>query len=201
MALNEKEHQFCTFMLQHYLVTGAILSAEAALENFGLPVGTYTACIQNPEVVAALEERGIIFQRLGSDWSSQSLTAIQLIVANSMLDLVDTRSQKKKLQDLGVSTHTYDAWLRDPVFKEYLMTRAENLLGDNGHEAHLALLDKVRSGDTKAITLYYELTGRYVKETNSNSAAAVLRALLFVLLRLLTTLYRIHEKLRRSAIN
>lgn len=106
-------------------------------------------------------------------WKDSVLTPLQLIVANAMLDLVDTRSQKKKLQDLGVSTSKYNMWLKDPVFQGYLRDRAEAMLGENQHEAHLALLDKVRMGDMKAISYYNELTGRYTQSTQAQTGTNV----------------------------
>lgn len=100
-------------------------------------------------------------------WQDKTLTPIQLMVANAMLDLVDTRSQKKKLQDMGVSTAQYQMWLKSPVFSDYLKLRAEAMLGENQHEAHLALIDKVRMGDMKAIAYYNEMTGRYTTQSSS----------------------------------
>lgn len=108
------------------------------------------------KLLKSLEARGI-------NWNPNAigLSAEQLAVANSLMNFSDTRSQKKKLDDLGVSTQKYQAWLRDAQFQEYLKTRAENLLGDVQHEAHIALIDNIRRGDLGAIKLYYEMTGRF----------------------------------------
>ena len=85
-----------------------------------------------------------------------------MAVANALIDLTDTRSQKKKLQDFNISTSRYQAWLKDPIFREYLQERAESTLDDNAHEVNLALMDSVRSGNIKAIEYYNEITGRFV---------------------------------------
>lgn len=100
-------------------------------------------------------------------WKINALTPQQLIVANIMLDLVDTRSEKKKLQDLGVSTLKYQMWLKDPVFNQYLVDRAESMMGESQHQALLALQDKVRMGDLPSIKLYLEMTGRFVQQTTA----------------------------------
>lgn len=161
----------------------------------------YTELMNDARILAALDERGVTLKSpVGkpggtansdnvvsiSKWQEQvslkSLTPIQLIVANTMLDLIDTRSQKKKLQDLNVSTTTYNTWLKDPTFQGYLKERAEGMLGENQHEAHLALLDKVRMGDLKAIELYYEYQGIYTRasasQVNANQVAVDVQNLL-----------------------
>ncbi len=178
-ALTEDELQFVTFCHQIYALEGTILSQESARQVLHMPPKEYDRLMASPLVLAALEERGVNAPPVGksgevvqlSEWSRklklESLTPQQLIVANSMLDLVDTRSQKKKLQDYNVSTQTYNMWLRDPVFQQYMRDRAESMLGENQHEAHLALLDKVRMGDIKAIELYYEMQGMYTRASAS----------------------------------
>lgn len=186
-------------MHQNYSLNGSILSMAAAEDLLGMTESEYTELMNDTRILAALDERGVTLKSpVGkpndpngnvvsiSKWQEQvslkSLTPIQLIVANTMLDLIDTRSQKKKLQDLNVSTTTYNTWLKDPTFQGYLKERAEGMLGENQHEAHLALLDKVRMGDLKAIELYYEYQGIYTRasasQVNANQVAVDVQNLL-----------------------
>jgi len=208
--LNEFELQFVTFMHQNYSLTGNILSRQSASDLLEMPESEYDSLMSDARILNALDERGIVMKlnhspvgKSGngkggngnsdndnvvaiSKWqkqlSLQTLTPQQLIVANTMLDLIDSRSQKKKLQDLNVSTTTYNTWLKDPVFQDYLRQRAESMLGENQHEAHLALLDKVRMGDLKAIELYYEYQGIYTRasasQVNANQVAVDVQNLL-----------------------
>lgn len=165
MALSDFESNLVTFLDQHYQLTGQLLTADRAHKEFGIPVGKFKEALDNSEVREALVARGIIFERFErDDWTKESLTPIQLLVANQLLDLTDTRTNKKKLQDLNVSTLQYNAWLKDPVFKNYMHKRAEQMVGDNKHEVDTALLDKVRAGDLKAIAYYNEMTGRFVQQ-------------------------------------
>lgn len=113
------------------------------------------------------------------------LTPEQLAAANTLLDLRDNRSQKKKLQDLNISTTKFEAWLRDTNFQTYIRTKAENMLGDNQHEAHAALLDKVRAGDMKAIQYYNEVTGRYRPVSLNAGQTVDVRAVLIRMLEVL----------------
>lgn len=169
-SLTEFELQLVSFLDQQYQLTGVLLTADKALKEFGIPVGEFKRAFEKEQVKNALTERGVVFERFNEDWTAKSLTPIQLLVANSLLDLTDTRTQKKKLQDLGVGTVTYNAWLRDPVFKDYLHRRAEQLIGDNQHEVDTALLDRVRAGDLKAIAYYNEYTGRFTQQSRTQSA-------------------------------
>lgn len=173
--------QLVSFIEQHYALTGKILSADQALEEFGIPVGHYNSVLDDPKCKEALEEKGIVFQRFTGDWTAKSLTPKQLLAANSMLDLTDTRSQKKKLQDLKVHTQTWQSWLKDPVFKEYLATRASQMINENEHEADLALLDRIRSGDMKAISLYYEMSGKFVPQRAGNNNVDIQNLLIKVI--------------------
>lgn len=93
----------------------------------------------------------------------KSLTELQFVAINVMLDFRDNRSQKKKLADYGISTQQWEGWLNDPVFQDYLQKRGEAILSNNQHEAHLALIDRVRSGDMSAIKYFNQMTGRFTE--------------------------------------
>lgn len=170
-SLTQTELQFVTICDYEWNLEGHLANLTA---QYGYTDSDLKGFAAAPNVVAALTERGIpltdpTIKVNAEDQSKVSpLTPIQLVVANSMLDLTDTRSTRKKLNDLGVSTKQYSAWLKVPAFQHYLRQRAENLLGDSQHEASLALLDKVMAGDIKAIEFYMELTGRHVKQTAAN---------------------------------
>lgn len=111
--------------------------------------------LKEPSVLDALERRGITYADV------TLLQPEQLAAANVILDFSDGRTQKKKLEDLGISTQRYNGWLKQPRFQRYMRMRAESLLGEVQHEAHVALLKNVQRGDLNSIKLYYEMTGRW----------------------------------------
>lgn len=175
--VSEIDLDFITLIDQHWSLTGEIPTAEKAHDLWGFSLNEFTSLLSKASVIMALEERGINLSRivtLDSDdspqWRKSSLTPTQLIVANALLDLTDQRSDKKKLQDLGVTTGQYQRWLKDPVFNSYLRERAEGLLGDSQHEASLALLDKVKAGDLAALKFYMEYTGRFLSSTDKGQS-------------------------------
>jgi len=172
-TLTEEQYDLLIF-LEQYWWTNATLPTKAKLAELGMDTDLYTTALRSDLFKTALLDRGIdrkVFLEPGTvkSWKDSTLTEEQLTAANMMLDLKDNRSQRKKLMELGIPTQRWESWLRDPVFQGYLRERAENLLGDNQHEAHLALIDRVRAGELPAIKYFNELTGRYVPV----SAAAV----------------------------
>jgi hypothetical protein len=119
----------------------------------------------DPRIMAHLSaERGITV-----DEPSESLTAEQLVLANTLLDLSDKRTERQKLQALGIPSAKYTAWKRDPGFAAYMRERAELALGDALPDIHMALIDTAKRGDISGIKLAYEITGRF----NSKSANEV----------------------------
>lgn len=172
----EDQLEFVTMVDQHWNLHGQILTSVRASLDWGLPNSDYERLSNSPLVIAALKERGIDLNRelkraavepeSEEEKRAKQLSPLQLVVANSLIDLTDQRSDKKKLQDLGVSTATYQRWLRDKNFSTYLSTMSERLLGDSQHEASLALLDKVKAGDLPSIKFYMEYTGRFTSKAD-----------------------------------
>lgn len=194
--MTEEQLQFVTFIHQHHSLTGELMSQEYAGKEYGFSPPKYQRYMNLEVVKAALQERGIELARYidqpdENKWLSSSLTPDQLLVANTMLDLIDTRSEKKKLQDLGISTSKYQQWLKDPVFSTYLRERAESMIaGELQHDALLALGDKVRSGDINAIKYYHEFTNRFIPVANrgagTNGATADIQGLLVRIIEIIT---------------
>lgn len=168
MALTPEQYDLIVFLEQYYLTNSALPTREAAVQ-LGLDEMIYTSSIKDKVFRNALVERGIPVgafdldkDRSVQNWRDYALTEEQLTVANTMLDLNDNRSRRKKLSELGISTAKYASWERDPTYQAYLRSRSESLLGDSQSDAHLALVDRVRSGDMSAIKYFNELTGRHV---------------------------------------
>lgn len=180
-GLTEDELDFVNCLHQHYGIVGKLPTLEECVTDYFYTEAEYEAFMASKQVTAALIERDLIKRPelevtkkgkyvgppVGDKGKrlEKQLTPRQLMVANVMLDLIDARSDKKKLQDLQVSTQTYQRWLADPVFSGYLRERTESFIGNIQHEALLALADKVKAGDTKAIQLYLEFTGRFTSNS------------------------------------
>ena len=156
------------FFVQYYNLNGSVLTEDLAFEKYGVPRAIVREALKDPDFQGALEEQGVVFKKAEGTWTNHSLTAKQLLVANSLMDMIDSRSDKKKLQDMGVSTAQYNAWLKDPIFKDYIHQRADQMMGEFKHEVSTALRDRIRAGDLKAIEYYNEMMGIYTRP-RSNS--------------------------------
>lgn len=169
-SIGETELDFITILDMHWGMTGELLNPEQALELYKMPIDTFNQCFKNEAVRAALLERGLdirstpvgdITDGVPDEWRATGLTPTQLLVVNTMLDLNDSRSDRKKLQDLGIDTKTYQAWLLDDKFSNYARRRTEQMFGKSQHEAHLAIIDGMRRGNPKMTELYLEMTGKF----------------------------------------
>lgn len=100
----------------------------------------------------ALAERGIERR--------QHLNPLQVATIAVMTNFADTRSIDIKLAAVGVTPEMYYGWMSNPTFKREYQARADEIFDNVLPEANAALAAKVRRGDTSALKMYYEMTGR-----------------------------------------
>lgn len=91
------------------------------------------------------------------------LTDKQLAVAMTILNPMDKRGHTRKLDSLGVLPVTYNGWMKNKTFTDFMRQQAEEMFGDAMPMAQEALVRKMMTGDTGALKLYMEMTGRYNK--------------------------------------
>jgi hypothetical protein len=173
--LSLTQYQLLCYLEQSYWQSGEVLSYEAIRANgIVLDKAEYIAAWENSKFVGELQRRGLP-ERLTRPLATGGavgggavggfehvlLTEQQIQVANVMLDMLDKRSRLKKLTELGVSTATYNSWMRDPLYRKYCLDRAEELLASAQPIAHSSLIDRVSSGDLGAVKYFNSMTGRY----------------------------------------
>lgn len=95
------------------------------------------------------------------------LTDKQLAVVETILNPMDKRGHKEKLGTLGVRSTTYQGWMSNKTFTDYMSKRAEDMFGGSMHLAQEALVRKVMRGDIGAIKLYMEMNGKIGKTQES----------------------------------
>lgn len=155
------QKQTVDFVEQHFYLEGRIPAAVVVARELNLPQDAIQEALTNPEVLAIFDDLGLpIKQNIGG------LTAMQITVANTLLNPSDRRSETKKLADLGVSANKYQAWRRDSKFLGYMHSRAEAIFGDSMDEVILSTVDSAKRGDVSAQKLYFGMTGRYNEKSN-----------------------------------
>ena len=122
----------------------------------GLTTELLESFVANPLVAKSFKARGIIYPA-----AEDKFTPAQMHAAALMLDMVDRRSDEKKLRDIGVTTRQWAQWLLDDEFAAYLRDRSEKMLDNSVHEAHRGMMKGVRNGNIQAVKTFYEVTGRY----------------------------------------
>lgn len=155
MPISELERQIIGFCESEWFLKGSLPTPETLCTKFGKTSKWVTEFLQKDEIKQSFNARGI------PSIEGRGLTAEQITVINTMLNLSDTRSDRKKLADLNITARVWEGWKRDPKVREYMRVRSEDILNGAIPEAHLALVDRVKSGDISALKFYYEMTGRY----------------------------------------
>ena len=172
--LTDWQLEFLMMCQMYYNIYGILIPEEVAVKRYGITEDQYQQTLKQEPVQEALLKNGIIkpdVERLLP--KAEVLSPRELIIANVMSDIIDSRSDKKKLQDHNFSTAEYQRLLRKPAFQEYLRELADSSLQAGQHEAALALMDKVLQGDLKAIAYYNEYMGRFVPAAKQSTTVNV----------------------------
>jgi len=93
------------------------------------------------------------------------LTDEQMAAILTVLDWEDKRTRARKLHDLGIKTSTWNGWMKDPEFRDYVMSLTVNQMQDALPVAHESLIKAMEKGSTEAIKFFMELTGRHTGDS------------------------------------
>jgi len=106
-------------------------------------------------VIAALKKRGIPFEQ----HTQSELTGPQQAAAITVMNMMDERSIAEKLDQLGITSSQYYAWLSDPQFKNFLDSLADQNKINVRPAAVAEFTKKINQGDWNAIKFWLETTG------------------------------------------
>lgn len=127
----------------------------------------YSRILLTEEFKKALAYRGI-------QWEPDAgFTLEQQSVLLKLQDYTDRRSLGIKLQELGVPMARYQAWLKQPMFREAMNNAAETVLKEAVAPAILALSGKAAAGEDRAIEKLLEISGRWNPNAQSVEDARV----------------------------
>jgi len=113
----------------------------------------------------ALDNRGIPWQQ----HTQVELTPTQVAAAVTMMNFADTRSNDEKLDQLGVTSTQYYAWLKDPTFKNAIDNLADQNLAHIRPTAIGEFTKKINQGDWNAIKYWLETTGELTSNDQPQS--------------------------------
>lgn len=165
-TLTEPQQLLLSFVEQEWGLTGLYPSEEAVVVRLGEGARTtYRSSVKSAAFKAACTRRGIVMPNTSTAHLAGVLSPEQLSVVNTLLDPTDTRSDKKKLADMGIVGAKFSNWLADPVFAKYYKDRVSTTFKNFTAEAKRAHMDKAKSGDMKAIEMLYEMNGEWSSKT------------------------------------
>lgn len=139
-----------------YRRTGKLPSASELHATWApISTKTYSALMLTDEWKQALEYRGI-------QWDEKAGFSLEQRSALIMLaDVSDRRSLGTKLKELGIPMARYQAWLKQPLFREAVNSAAEQVLEEAIAPSLLAYSAAANSGDLNAARFVLEVTGRW----------------------------------------
>lgn len=137
--------------------------------------------LQRSPVKKALKERGIPYEQ----HTQEDLTPTQVAAAVTVMNFADTRSNDEKLDQLGIKSSQYYAWLNDPQFKNLVDNLADQNLKNIKPTAITEFTKLINKGDWQAIKYYLDVTGT----VNSNEAPQS-----EILLRMIVEIIQKHVK-------
>lgn len=153
-TITEAERKLITYCEMQWMINSKLPSPDNLCERFGISPKKLQGMLSRGPVKASFEARGIPIGTVG-----HGLTAEQVLAINTVLNLADTRSERKKLSDLGIPAMKWAGWKKDPAFMAYYSELSNKAFLEAIPDSKMALVDNVRRGDLGSIKLFYEMTG------------------------------------------
>lgn len=164
-ALTDNEVRMVNLIEQRFYETGHVPTNEKLALDLKLSKQLVIKAWKKEVFRQALLVRGVNLDSEGN--TSDILSQEQLLVANMILNVHDKTTIRKKLEAVStalgkkITVQTYNGWLQQPAFQNYLRKRVEKEFGNTDTEAKMAHIKAIHDGDMNAVKLYYEMTGLY----------------------------------------
>jgi len=175
-ALTTAEKKLIDYYELQYTLRIHVPTVEEVASYLEIPQTSINYYLNRAPVIKALDKRGIPWRQ----HSQTELTATQVAVASTMANFTDERSNKEKLDELGINSATYYAWLNDPQFKNLVESLAERNLGNFKPEAVNQLGKKIQGGHWDAIKYYLDATGA-VRGNDAPQSEMLLRMIIEII--------------------
>lgn len=110
-----------------------------------------------------LRKRGIDWPEKWSPEASRlaELTPQQVMTLQILTDPTRNEPMRKRLAIAGINYNIFRNWMRNPKFSEAYKAIGESMVTDNIATVHTALVQKAERGDSNAMKLFYEVSGRH----------------------------------------
>jgi hypothetical protein len=171
MPLTANELTLIGYIEERWHATGKFPRAEVLKERFDIDVKELLA--EKETFRLALVNRGIKYPNYDLiDLQLDGLTNEQVAAIITMVNFDDKRPRATKLKEMGISVVKWNGWMKERAFVDYLQDLSSRHFQDALDKAHEGLMRSVERGDTNAIKLYMELTGRHTPGGVGSGATA-----------------------------
>jgi hypothetical protein len=164
LPLTSEQLSLVNWIEQYWHRHGEFPKPGALRNRFGAELDV-NALLEHKTFRLSMINRGVVLP--DPSYLPEELTAEQVNAALRFLDIEDKRSLQTKLKEIGVSTTQWYAWMKDPKFKEFVLSNSTKDFEESLHLAQQGLIRAIDRGETHAIKFYYELTGRHDSNTSS----------------------------------
>lgn len=159
--LSQKQKNFISFCEQYYHKNrGQFPSTEQCAYALKYSLIEIKYFLQDQAVIEALMKRGLDVEILMSQQANTYLSPTQIGAALVVCNFADTRSVDTKLESMGVTATEYYAWLKSPVYRDFVTNLADQTLENIKPEAMTVFAQLIRDGNTKALQMYFQMTGQ-----------------------------------------
>lgn len=162
MKFSPRQWDVIQYIEIEYFSEGSIPTVQRLMQLTGEDEKYIQRTLRHPSAVEYLSERNI---DLSNENGSRTLYPIQLAAVNYIL-ASGPGDLRKKLDDLRkqynndeFNIHTWDQWMTDPAFVEYLSRRTERVFDNSDWKMRQAILKNIDAGDLPSIKFYAELRG------------------------------------------
>lgn len=158
--LSKKQKSFISYVEQYYHRNrGKLPTPEQSAQSLRYTLIEVKYFIQDQTVLEALSRRGIPYEHLLTQHASTYLSPTQIATALLIANFADSRPIDLKLESLGVTSSEYYAWLKSPVYRDFVGEMADQALENVKPEAMVAFTQLLRNGNVRALQMYFQMTG------------------------------------------
>lgn len=177
-GLTYQEKELIKFYEIQWILRHNVPTIEQVAKQLGIKQTAVNYYLQRKPVIKSLDARGIPWR----EHSQEDLTATQVAAAITISNFADERSNAAKLDEMGISSATYYAWLNDPQFKNLVQNLADQNLGNIRPAAIGELTKKINAGDWNAVKFYLETTGE-LKDTTAPQSEILIKMIIEIIQR------------------
>jgi hypothetical protein len=171
IPLTANELTLIGYIEQRWHATGKFPRAEVLKEKFDTDIKALLADKETFRL--ALVNRGIKYPNYDLiDLQLDGLSNEQVAAIITMVNWDDKRPRATKLKEMGITVVKWNGWMKEAAFVAYLQDLSSRHFQDALDKAQEGLMRSVERGDTNAIKLYMELTGRYSPGSAGQGATA-----------------------------